>query len=67
MIELLLLIGIVYGIGKGFGDHAGTVALAILIIGLVVAFASACRKGDRAFGNFVDYWSEGGPDRRDRR
>ena len=61
MIELLLLIGIVYWIGTSFGDHAGTIALAVVLVILVALFVGAWRDGDKAFSNFVDYWKNGGP------
>lgn len=62
MIELIMLIGVVYWIGTTFGDAAGTIAislLAVLLIGLIV---SGCRKGDKAYGNMVRYWANGGPE-----
>ena len=64
MLELLLLIGIVYWIGSECGDSAGTIALAILIAGLLIGLCCAGRKVDRATNNFVDYWAEGGPDKK---
>lgn len=66
MIGLLLLIGIVYWVGTEFGDSAGTIALAILIVGLLIGLCCAGRDVDRATNNFVDYWAEGGPDRKRR-
>lgn len=64
MFELLFLIGIVIWLGTKFGDSIGVIALAVLIVGLLIALCSAGRKVDRAHSNFIDYWSEGGPDRK---
>lgn len=63
MIELALLIGIVYWIGSDLGERAGTIALAVVILLVLGILAGAWKKNDRAYGNFVEYWSEGGPDR----
>lgn len=67
MIELALILGLIYWIGTEFGDHIGTILLGILIVVLIIAFCGAWRKGDKAYSNFVDYWAEGGADRRRRR
>lgn len=64
MLELALLVGIVIWLGTKFGDSVGVIALAVLIVGLLIALCSAGRKIDRAHGNFIDYWSRGGPDRK---
>ena len=64
MLELLLLVGIVYWIGSDLGDTAGVIAIAVLILFLLVMFIGACRDGDKAFNNFVDYWKDGGPQKK---
>ena len=64
MLELLLLVGIVYWIGSDLGDKAGVIAIAVLILFLLVMFIGACRDGDKAFNNFVDYWKDGGPQKK---
>ena len=64
MLELLLLVGIVYWIGTDLGDNAGVIALAVLIVILVGMFIGACRDGNKAYNNFVDYWKDGGPNRK---
>ena len=63
MLELLLLIGIVYWIGTDLGDKAGVIALAVLIVILLGLFVSAWHDGDKAYGNFVKYWKDGGDNR----
>lgn len=63
MFELIVLIGIVYWIGTKWGDHAGTIALAVLIVFLLILFISGWRKDSRAYGNRIDYWSKSGKDR----
>ena len=64
MIELLLLIGLVYWIGTAFGDSAGVIALAVLIGFVLILFIGACRDGNRAYGNWVRYLADGGPEKR---
>lgn len=64
MLELLLLIGLVYWIGTDLGDKAGVIAIAVLAVVLLAAFIGACRDGDKAYGNFVKYWKDGGPNGR---
>lgn len=58
MIELLLLIGIVYWIGTEHGDEAGTIALAVLVVCLLIALFCAAGKGNRAVSNFIDEWAD---------
>lgn len=64
MLELLLLIGLVYWIGKDLGDNAGMIALAVLIVIVIALLIGAGRDNNKAFGNLVDYWKDGGPDRK---
>lgn len=40
----------------------GSVAVGAVIIVLALALASAGRSNARAYNNFVNYWSKGGPD-----
>ena len=63
MLDLILLVVVVYWIGKDLGDRAGMIALAIAIVIVLSIFGRAWRRSDRAYGNFVEYWAEGG-DRR---
>lgn len=66
MIELILLIGLIYWAGTSIGDWAGVLGmglLAVLVIGLLIHVAG---KQNRAYGHWVDYWAEGGPDRKRR-
>ena len=58
MLELALLVGIVVWLGTKFGDNVGVIALAVLIVGLLIALCSAGRKVNRAYGNFIDYWAD---------
>lgn len=64
MIELLMLIGIVYWLGTTFGDDVGTIAISVLIVGLLIGLCRAGRSVNKAYGNFIDYWAEGGPNKR---
>lgn len=47
----------------GDGDMT-TIWVCVGVILLVLAIGSAGRNGDKAFSNFVDYWAEGGPDKK---
>ena len=64
MLELLLLIGLVYWIGTDLGDKAGVIALAVLIVIVIGLLIGAGRDNNKAYNNFVDYWKDGGPDRK---
>ena len=64
MLELLLLIGLVYWIGTDLGDNAGVIALALLIVIVIGLLIGAGRDNNKAYGNMVDYWKDGGPNRK---
>lgn len=64
LLELLILLLGVYWTGTTFGDAAGTLALWILIAVLIALFIRGWRDSSQAFGNFVRYWRDGGPDRK---
>lgn len=57
----LFLIAIYCSAGNG---EWGSVAVGAVIVVVLLMLGSAGRKCNRAYGNFVDYWSEGGPDRK---
>ena len=57
----LFLIAIYCSAGNG---EWGSAAVGVVIVVLLLALGSAGRSVNRAYGNFVDYWSEGGPDRK---
>ena len=63
MLELLFLIGVLYYISENMGEEALSWAIGILLVLLIIGLASAGRKSDRAYVNFIDYWEKGGPDR----
>ena len=48
----------------GSNGEWGSVAVGAVIVVLLLALASSGRKTDRAYNNFVDYWADGGPERR---
>lgn len=63
---MLMLIGLICGVlwlWKTFGDHAGTLALGAVVVLLICMVCRAWGKESRAYGNWVDYWARGGPDR----
>ena len=67
MVMLLLLLGLVIWAGNTFGDWAGVLGVSLLAMLLIGLFCSAWSKDSRAYGNWIDYWSKGGPDRDERR
>lgn len=67
MVMLLLLLGLVIWAGNTFGDWAGILGIGLLVVMLVCMFCSAWGKENKAYGNWIDYWSKGGPERDKRR
>lgn len=57
----LFLIAMYCSAGNG---EWGSVAVGAVIVVVLLMLGSAGRKCDRAYGNFIDYWSEGGQDRK---
>lgn len=51
----------------GSNGEWGSVAVGAVIVILALALGSAGRKCNRAYGNFVDHWSEDEETRRNRR
>lgn len=64
MLTLILLIGLVYLIGTTFGDSAGTAALWLLILLLLILVCWGFSEAGRAGGNWIRYWSRGKPPER---
>lgn len=60
---LIVLIGIVYWIGTTFGDSAGAIAIAALIVFLVSLAVHEDHKDWEAYQNRRDYWAMNGADR----
>ena len=60
----IAIVFIIAMIAAGGNGEYGAVAVGAVIVVLLLALGSAGRKCDRAFGNFVDHWSKGGPDRK---
>ena len=61
IVAVVFIIAMIAAAGEG---HWGAVALGAVIVVLLIALGSESRKCDRAVNNFVDYWSEGGPDKK---
>ena len=59
----LLMLVVVLPAALGNGE-IGTVLIAVVIAVLALAIGSACRSESKAYNNFIDYWADGGPDRR---
>ena len=58
---LAAVVGIAVFCCAGDGEW-GSVAVGAVLIVILLCLGSASREGDRAYNNFVDYWSKGGPD-----
>ena len=63
MLMLGLLIGLVIWMGNKFGDGAGVIGVGALVVLLAVLFCKAWSDESKAYGNWVEYWKEGGPRR----
>ena len=63
MLALICLLGAVVLIGKNWGDSAGTFALAILILLVIVMFCKAWSDDSKAYYHRVQYWRMNGKDR----
>ena len=64
MLCLKLLIGLVYWIGTTFGETAGVIATACLVLLLLILFCYGLGESIRAGGNWIRYWSRGEPPKR---
>ena len=60
IIAALFLMAMYCSAGNG---EWGSVAVGAVVVVVVLALGSAVRTGARAYSNFVDYWSKGGPKR----
>jgi len=58
MFELILILGGIYYLGTKYGDGVGVALIGILVVVLLCLFCSGWRKGGRAVGHWIDYWSE---------
>lgn len=61
-ILVILIAAFLVYVGGGNGEW-GVVAVAVVIGGLLLIGLSGLSSGSRAIGNWVDYWSRGGPKR----
>lgn len=65
LICVVLFIGVVIpALASGAWLEIGLVVVAGVF---VVLLSTAGKKTNRAYGNFVDYWADGGPDGRNKR
>lgn len=60
----IAVVFIIAMIAAGNNGEWGSVAVGAVIVVLLLALGSASRKGSRAYNNFVNYWADGGPDRK---
>ena len=61
-ILVILLVAFLVYVGGGNGEW-GVVAVAVVIGLLLLGLISGAKQENKAYGNFVDYWAEGGPNR----
>lgn len=50
----------------GSNGEWGSVAIGAVVVIVLLALGSGARETGRAYGNMVDYWAKGGPDRKQR-
>lgn len=60
----IALVFIIAMVAAGSNGEWGSVAVGAVIVVLLIALGSASREQDRAYNNFVDYWSKGGPNKK---
>ena len=61
MFALLCMIGVIFYVGNKYGEHAAAIAILIGLGILVVAYLIAGHNVNKAYGNFINYWANGGP------
>lgn len=65
MISFIILLGSLgYGCSCVISGEWGRAGVCLAIFLLVAYMRHAGRKGDRAYGNWINYWAEGGPDKK---
>ena len=62
MLTLIMLTLIIYWIIERFGQSAGSWAIGIIGLILIVMFCKAWCDDSKAYSNRVKYWKKGGPD-----
>lgn len=62
-ILIALFIGFLLYVTGSNGEWGPFAVGAVILVGVII-LGSACRSTSRAYGNFIDYWEKGGPDRR---
>lgn len=60
----IAVVFIIAMIAAGDNGEWGSVAVGAVIVILLLALGAAGRQESRAYNNFVDYWADGGPDRK---
>jgi hypothetical protein len=61
LLAVVFIIGMIACAGNG---EWGAFGVGAVIVILLLSLGSVSRRDDRAYNNFMDYWSEGGPDRK---
>ena len=56
MLELLAVLGVIYYLGKKYGDEVGATLIGILAVVMICLMISGFRSGGKAIGNWVEYW-----------
>ena len=60
----LVVIFLIAMYAAGSNGEWGSVAVGAVIVVLLLMLGSAGRDNAKAYNNFVDYWANGGPDRK---
>ena len=61
---MLAVIFLIAMYAAGSNGEWGSVAVGAVIVVLLLMLGSAGRDNAKAYNNFVDYWANGGPDRK---
>lgn len=61
---ILAVVFLIAMIAAGGDGEWGSVAVGAVIVVVLLMLGSASRDTSKAYGNFVDYWAKGGPDKR---
>ena len=62
LIAFVILVSVIPSASEN--GETGTVIMAIVLAAILLLLGCASRTSDRACNNFVDYWAEGGPDKK---
>lgn len=62
--EAIMILFIVSMVVTAKNGEWGAFAVGAAIVVVLLVLRAAIRKSNRAYGNFVNYWAKGGPDKK---